>query len=60
MTSIFYEDIKLSNNSIKSIKKCEMLSQTKERMALDKRRKILMSKVSAKKEKLGHNSAYQR
>ena len=60
MTSIFYEDIKLSDNSIKSIKKCEMLSQTKERMALDKRRKMLMSKVSAKKEELGYSSAYRR
>jgi len=60
MTSVFYEDIKLSDSSIKSIEKCEMLSQTKERIALDKRRQTLMSQVSSKKEKLGQNSAYQR
>jgi hypothetical protein len=60
MTSIFYEDIKLSDSSIKSIEKCEILSQTKERIALDKRRKTLMSKVSAKKEKLGYRAAYRR
>ncbi|MEA1954672.1 MAG: hypothetical protein U9O24_09810 [Campylobacterota bacterium] len=39
MTSVFYEDIKLSDNSIKSIEKCEMLSQSKERIALDKKEK---------------------
>ncbi len=60
MTSIFYEDIKLSDSSIDSIEKCEMLSQTQDRIALDKKRKILMSKVSAKKEKLGYSSAYRR
>ncbi len=60
MTSIFYEDIKLSDSSIDSIEKCEMLSQTQERIALDKKRKILMFKVSAKKEKLGYSSAYRR
>ncbi len=60
MTSVFYEDIKLSDNSIKSIEKCEVLSQTKERIALDKRRKMLISKVSVKKKELGYSSAYRR
>ena len=60
MTSVFYEDIKLSDSSIKSIEKCEILSQTKERIALDKRRKTLMAQVSEKKVTVGYNSAYKR
>lgn len=60
MTSVFYEDIKLSDNSVQSIEKCEVLSHSKERRDLDKKRKTLLSKVSAKKEKLGLNSAYTR
>jgi|GEM_PF-2831130 len=60
MTSVFYEDIKLSDDSIKSIQKCEILSQTKDRIALDKKRERLISKVSKKREKLGYSSVYKR
>jgi len=60
MTSVFYEDIKLSDSSVKSIEKCEMISQSKERRVLDQRRKELLLKVSTKKEKLGLHSAYQK
>ena len=60
MTSVFYEDIKLSDSSVKSIEKCEIISQSTERIVLDKRRKELLSKVSSRKEKLGLHSAYQR
>ena len=60
MTSVFYEDIKLSDSSVKSIEKCEIISQSTERIVLDKRRKELLLKVSSRKEKLGLHSVYQR
>ena len=59
MTSVFYEEIKLSNDSLNSIIKCEELSQTQKRLELDKKRKLLMQKVLAKKAKQGYSSAYQ-
>jgi hypothetical protein len=43
MTTVFYEDIKLCDGSIESIKKCELLSTTKDRAELDKKRRELMS-----------------
>ncbi len=60
MTSVFYEDIKLCDSSIKSIEKCELLSATKQRAELDKKREELMNRVSAKKQNKGYKSAYQR
>lgn len=60
MTSVFYEDIKLSDSSVASIEKCELLSQTKERKALDKKRKSLIENVSAKKLQKGYSSTYRR
>jgi len=59
MTSVFYEEIKLSNDSLNSIIKCEELSQTQKRLELDKKRKLLMQQVLAKKAKQGYSSAYQ-
>lgn len=60
MTSIFYEDIRLSNASIISIEKCESLANDKKRKALDKKRKALLSRISLTKSKQGKCSAYQR
>ena len=60
MTSVFYEDIKLCDSSIESIKKCELLSTTEQRAKLDKKREELMNRVSAKKQKKRYRSAYQR
>ena len=60
MTTVFYEDIKLCDGSIESIKKCELLSTTKDREELDKKRRELMSRVSVKKQNRGYKSAYQR
>ena len=60
MTSIFYEDIKLSDASIASIEKCESLANNKERKDLDKKRKTLLSRVADTKSKLGQRTAYRR
>jgi len=60
MTSVFYEDIKLSDASIISIEKCESLSRNKERIDLDKKRKNLLSRVAQAQSKEGKVSAYQR
>jgi hypothetical protein len=60
MTSVFYEDIKLSDASIVSIEKCESLANDKERKDLDKKRKALLSRVADTKSKQGQHSAYQR
>ena len=60
MTSVFYEEIKLSNDSLNSIIKCEELSTTQKRFELDKKRKKLMQQVLAKQVKRGYKSAYQR
>jgi len=60
MTSVFYEDIKLSDASVASIEKCESLANNKERIALDKKRKTLLSRVANAKSKLGQQTAYRR
>ena len=39
MTSVLYEDIKLCNDSVKSIEKCEELAKSKQRVELDKKRR---------------------
>ena len=57
MTSVFYEDIKLSDASIVSIEKCESLANNKERKELDKKRKSLLSRVANTKSKQGQYSA---
>ena len=54
MTSIFYEDIKLSDNSVTSIEKCEFHSQSKEREVLNKKRKDFLLRVSKEKMKQGN------
>jgi hypothetical protein len=59
MTSVFYEEIKLSNASLNSIIKCEELSKTQKRIELDKKRKKMMQQVLARKTKQGYVSAYQ-
>lgn len=60
MTSVFYEDIKLSDASILSIEKCESFSKTQKRLALDEKRKKLLANVLAKKVKLGLNTAHSK
>jgi len=60
MTSVFYEDIKLSDASIVSIEKCETLAKDTHRQTLDKKRKALLSRVAQSKLKQGQHSAYQR
>ena len=60
MTSVFYEEIKLSNDSLNSIIKCEELSKTQKRIELDKKRRRLMQQVLTKQVKRGYKSAYQR
>ena len=60
MTSVFYEDIKLSDASMISIEKCESLSRNKERIDLDKKRKNLLSRVAHAQSKKGKVSACQR
>jgi len=42
MTSVFYEDIRLNDNSLKSIQKCEEFSKSEERLKLDRQRKAVM------------------
>lgn len=59
MTSVLYEDIKLCNDSVKSIEKCEKLSISKERAELDKKRKAIMLKVANVKNQIGYQSAYR-
>jgi len=59
MTSVFYEDIKLSDASIVSIEKCESLSRNKERVDLDKKRRNLLSRIAKAQLKEGKVSAYQ-
>ncbi|MEA2049142.1 MAG: hypothetical protein U9O56_00190 [Campylobacterota bacterium] len=59
MTSVLYEDIKLCNDSVKSIEKCEKLSISKERTQLDKKRKAIMLKVANVKNQRGYQSAYR-
>ena len=46
MTSVFYEDIHLNSDSLKSIEKCEAFSQSQERQKLDKERKSVMQKIA--------------
>jgi hypothetical protein len=46
MTSVFYEDIHLNSDSLKSIQKCEEFSESKERLELDKERKAVMQRVA--------------
>ncbi len=60
MTSVFYEDIKLSDASITSIEKCESLAKDTRRKALDKKRKALLSRVAQSRSKQGQHPAYQR
>ncbi len=60
MTSVFYEDIQLSDASIISIEKCESLANDKDRKALDEKRKALLSRVADTKSKQGQHPAYQR
>ena len=57
MTSIFYEDIKLCDNSIKE---CEFIATTKERDKLNQRRKKLSKSVYNKKQNRGYSSAYRK
>lgn len=59
MTSVLYEDIKLCNDSVKSIEKCEELSVSKQRVELDKKRKAVMLKVASSKILRGYQSAYR-
>ena len=52
MTSVFYEDIRLNGDSLKSIQKCEELSKSQERLKLDRERRTVMQKIAKlKKEK---------
>ena len=52
MTSVFYEDIRLNSDSLKSIQKCEEFSKTQERLKLDEERKSVMQRIAKlKKEK---------
>jgi len=52
MTSVFYEDIHLNSDSLKSIQKCEEFSKSSERQKLDRERKVVMQKIAQlKKEK---------
>jgi len=60
MTSVFYEDIKLSDASIASIEKCESLAQDARRKALDKKRKALLTRIAQNKSKQGQPPAYQK
>ena len=60
MTSVFYEDIKLSDASIASIEKCESLAKDARRKTLDKKRKTLLSRVAQNRSKQGQHPAYQR
>ena len=57
MTSVFYEDIKLNSNSMKSIEKCEELSKSQERAELDRQRKALMKRVAELRNARGKASA---
>ncbi|SFV75462.1 hypothetical protein MNB_SM-3-647 [hydrothermal vent metagenome] len=45
MTSVFYEDIHLSSDSLKSIQECEEFSKSKERLELDRQRKAIMTRI---------------
>ena len=60
MTSVFYEDIKLSDNSVASIAKCELLSQGKERKILNQKRKDFLLRISQEKIKQGNASVKHR
>ena len=46
MTPVFYEDIHLNNDSLKSIQKCEEFSQSQERQKLDRDRKSVIQKIT--------------
>jgi len=46
MTSVFYEDIHLNSDSLKSIEKCEKFSKSQERQKLDRERKSVMQKIA--------------
>ncbi len=46
MTSVFYEDIHLNSDSLKSIQQCEEFSQSQERRKLDRERKSVMQKIA--------------
>ncbi len=58
MTSVFYEKIRLNDASVKSLEKCEKLSDTKERAEFDKKRKAFMIKVTESRTKRGYKSVY--
>jgi len=60
MTSVFYEDIKLSDASVVSIEKCELLAQSKEREILNQKRKDFLLRVSQEKIKQGNSPAKHR
>ncbi|SFV75564.1 hypothetical protein MNB_SM-3-978 [hydrothermal vent metagenome] len=46
MTSVFYEDIHLNNDSLKSIQKCEESSKSERRLELDRQRKDTMQRIA--------------
>ena len=46
MTSVFYEDIHLNSDSLKSIQKCEEFSKSQERLKLDEERKSVMQRIA--------------
>lgn len=46
MTSVFYEDIHLNNDSLKSIQKCEESSKSERRLKLDQQRKVTMQRIA--------------
>jgi len=60
MTSVFYEDIKLSDASVVSIEKCELLAQSKEREVLNQKRKDFLLRVSQEKMKQGNSPVKHR
>ena len=57
MTSVFYEDIHLNSDSLKSIQKCEEFSKSKERLELDKKRKATMQRIAKLRNDKGKASA---
>jgi len=50
MTSVFYEDIHLTSDSLKSIQKCEEFSKSEERLKLDRERKTVMQRIAKLRE----------
>lgn len=59
MTSVLYEDIKLSDASVKAIEKCEQFAKSSQRAELDKKRKAIMSRIASAKASRGYQSAYK-